>query len=157
MKSAYFGNVLEEVVAQEFAKRTGLKVQRRNAILQHPAYPWMLANVDRLIVGERIGLECKTASEYLKKEWEGEEIPVTYLLQCQHYMAVTGYEAWWIAVLIGGNKFVYKRSNGMRILSSILSTWNVTFGSIMLKRMNRLCLMVQRHLRPTEAIVLRIY
>ena len=63
----YFGNVLEEVVAQEFAKRTGLKVQRRNAILQHPAYPWMLANVDRLIVGERIGLECKTASEYLKR------------------------------------------------------------------------------------------
>ena len=24
-------------------------------------------------------------------------------------MAVTGYEAWWIAVLIGGNKFVYKK------------------------------------------------
>ena len=66
-ESAYFGNVLEEVVAQEFAKRTRLKVQRRNAILQHPEYPWMLANVDRLIVGERIGLECKTASEYLKK------------------------------------------------------------------------------------------
>ena len=143
---AYFGNVLEEVVAQEFAKRTGLKVQRRNAILQHPAYPWMLANVDRLIVGERIGLECKTASEYLKKNGRMKKYPVTYL-QCQHYMAVTGYEAWWIAVLIGGNKFVYKRSNGMRILSSILSTWNVTFGSIMLKRMNRLCLMVQRHLR----------
>ena len=145
-EAAYFGNVLEEVVAQEFAKRTGLKVQRRNAILQHPAYPWMLANVDRLIVGERIGLECKTASEYLKKSGRAKK----YLLltfQCQHYMAVTGYEAWWIAVLIGGNKFVYKRSNGMRILSSILSTWNVTFGSIMLKRMNRLCLMVQRHLR----------
>ena len=53
-EAAYFGNVLEEVVAQEFAKRTGLKVQRRNAILQHPEYPWMLANVDRLIVGERI-------------------------------------------------------------------------------------------------------
>jgi len=35
----------------------------------------MLANVDRLVVGEKIGLECKTASEYLKKEWEGEEIP----------------------------------------------------------------------------------
>ena len=75
-------------------------------------------------MGERIGLECKTASEYLKKEWKDEEIPVAYLLQCQHYMAVTGYEAWWIAVLIGGNKFVYKRSNGMRILSSILSIWN---------------------------------
>ncbi|MGG1344134.1 lambda-exonuclease family protein [Bacillus toyonensis] len=108
-EAAYFGNVLEEVVAKEFAKRTGLKVQRRNAILQHPEYPWMLANVDRLIVGEKIGLECKTASEYLRKEWEDEEVPAAYLLQCQHYMAVTGYEAWWIAVLIGGNKFVYKK------------------------------------------------
>lgn len=108
-EAAYFGNVLEEVVAKEFAKRTDLKVQRKNAILQHPEYPWMLANVDRLIVGEKIGLECKTASEYLKKEWEDEEVPAAYLLQCQHYMAVTGYEAWWIAVLIGGNKFVHKK------------------------------------------------
>ncbi|PEM28248.1 YqaJ viral recombinase family nuclease [Bacillus wiedmannii] len=108
-EAAYFGNVLEEVVAKEFAKRTDLKVQRRNAILQHPEYPWMLANVDRLIVGERVGLECKTASEYLKKEWEDEEVPAAYLLQCQHYMAVTGYEAWWIAVLIGGNKFIHKK------------------------------------------------
>ncbi|MES5919412.1 MULTISPECIES: lambda-exonuclease family protein [Bacillus cereus group] len=108
-ESAYFGNVLEEVVAKEFSKRTDLKVQRRNAILQHPEYPWMLANIDRLIVGEKIGLECKTASEYLKKEWEDEEVPAAYLLQCQHYMAVTGYEAWWIAVLIGGNKFVHKK------------------------------------------------
>ncbi|EJS67878.1 hypothetical protein ICW_03112 [Bacillus wiedmannii] len=108
-EAAYFGNVLEEVVAKEFTKRTDLKVQRRNAILQHPEYPWMLANVDRLIVGEKIGLECKTASEYLKKEWEDEEVPAAYLLQCQHYMAVTGYEAWWIAVLIGGNKFVHKK------------------------------------------------
>ncbi|MCU5346278.1 YqaJ viral recombinase family protein [Bacillus cereus] len=108
-EAAYFGNVLEEVVAKEFVKRTDLKVQRRNAILQHPEYPWMLANVDRLIVGEKVGLECKTASEYLKKEWEDEEVPAAYLLQCQHYMAVTGYEAWWIAVLIGGNKFVHKK------------------------------------------------
>ncbi|SCN41551.1 YqaJ viral recombinase family nuclease [Bacillus wiedmannii] len=108
-ESAYFGNVLEEVVAKEFSKRTDLKVQRRNALLQHPEYPWMLANVDRLIVGEKIGLECKTSSEYLKKEWEDEEVPAAYLLQCQHYMAVTGYEAWWIAVLIGGNKFVHKK------------------------------------------------
>lgn len=108
-EAAYFGNVLEEVVAKEFAKRTDLKVQRRNAILQHPEYPWMLANVDRLIVGEKVGLECKTASEYFKKEWEDEEVPAAYLLQCQHYMAVTGYEAWWIAVLIGGNKFVHKK------------------------------------------------
>lgn len=108
-EAAHFGTILEDVVAQEFTRRTGLKVKRRNAILQHKEYPFMLANVDRLIVGERAGLECKTASEYLKGEWEGEEVPAAYLLQCQHYMAVTGYSAWWIAVLIGGNKFVHKK------------------------------------------------
>ncbi|MEH7521976.1 YqaJ viral recombinase family protein [Bacillus sp. JJ1503] len=108
-EAAYWGNMMEDIVAQEFSKRTGLKVRRRNAILKHPEHHFMLANVDRLIVGAREGLECKTASEYLKDLWEGEEIPASYLLQCQHYMAVTGYVAWHIAVLIGGNKFVYKK------------------------------------------------
>lgn len=108
-EAAYFGHVLEDIVAKEFARRTGKKIRKRNAILQHPEYPFMLANVDRLIVGEDAGLECKTASEYLKEEWKGDEVPTQYLIQCQHYMAVTGYDAWWIAVLIGGNKFIYKK------------------------------------------------
>ncbi|MDP1441936.1 YqaJ viral recombinase family protein [Priestia megaterium] len=108
-EAAYFGHVLEDVVAQEFSKRTGLKVRKRQAILQHLKHSFMLANVDRLIIGKKEGLECKTASEYLKGDWEEEEIPAQYLIQCQHYMAVTGYEAWWIAVLIGGNKFVHKK------------------------------------------------
>ncbi|MBG9769464.1 YqaJ viral recombinase family protein [Bacillus vallismortis] len=108
-EAAYWGHIHEETVAREFSKRTGKKVRRRKAILQHPDYPFMLANVDRLVVGERAGLECKTASEYLKSEWDGEEVPDAYLVQCQHYMAVTGLSAWWIAVLIGGNKFIYKK------------------------------------------------
>lgn len=108
-EAAYWGNVMEDIVAQEFTKRSGMKVRRRNAILKHAEYPWMLANVDRLIVGKKEGLECKTASEFMKGEWEGEEIPAAYLLQIQHYMAVTGFKAWWIAVLLGGNKFHYKR------------------------------------------------
>lgn len=108
-EAAYFGILLEDVVAQEFSKRTGLKVRRRNAILQHPEHSWMIANVDRLIVGQKVGLECKTASEYMKNDWQDEEVPAPYLIQCQWYMAVTGFDAWWVAVLIGGNKFVYKR------------------------------------------------
>lgn len=108
-EAAYWGTILEDVVAQEFSKRTGLKVRRKNAILQHPEHPFMIANVDRLIVGRKEGLECKTASEHLKDEWKNDEVPAQYLIQCQHYMAVTGYDAWWIAVLIGGNKFIYKK------------------------------------------------
>jgi len=105
----YWGNVLEDVVAKEFSRRTGLKVRRRNAILKHPEHEWMLANVDRLIVGTDEGLECKTASAYMLDKWKDGRIPESYEAQIQHYMAVTGYSAWWIAVLIGGNTFKYQR------------------------------------------------
>ena len=117
-EAAYWGTVLEDVVAKEFEKRTGLKVRRKNAVLQHDEYEFMIADIDREIVGQiyingegekiKAGLECKTASEYKKDEWKDDEIPMEYLIQCQHYMAVTGYDAWVIAVLIGGNKFFYK-------------------------------------------------
>ncbi|MCQ6533391.1 YqaJ viral recombinase family protein [Bacillus mycoides] len=53
---------------KKFPSVRDLKVQRRNAILQHPEYPWMLANVDRLIVGEKISLECEKSPEYFGKE-----------------------------------------------------------------------------------------
>ncbi|WP_424766274.1 YqaJ viral recombinase family protein [Paenibacillus sp. sgz302251] len=105
----YWGNTLEQVVADEFVKRTGLKVRRKNAILQNIEHPFMLANVDRLLIGVDEGLECKTASAYKSGEWSNDSIPWEYELQCHHYMAVTGYSAWWIAVLLGGNQFIYKR------------------------------------------------
>ena len=108
-EAAYWGTILEDIVTQEFSKRTGMKVRRRNAILQHPDFPWMLANIDRMIVGENVGLECKTTSAYNAKEWEDDEVPAQYLVQVQHYMAVTGAKSWWLAVLIGGNRFLYKR------------------------------------------------
>lgn len=108
-EAAYIGTRLENVLAEIFSEQTGMKVMKRNAILQHTQYPWMIANIDRRIVGKKEGLEIKTASEYLKDEWKDDEVPAHYLVQVQHYMAVTGYDAWWVAVLIGGNKFRYKR------------------------------------------------
>ena len=108
-EAAYWGTVLEDIVAKEFAERSGLKVRRRNAMLQHDEHDFMIADIDREIVGQKVGLECKTASAYKKDEWADDEVPMEYLIQCQHYMAVTGYEAWWIAVLVGGNTFIYKK------------------------------------------------
>jgi putative phage-type endonuclease len=110
-EAAYWGNTLEEVVAAEFSKRTGLDIRERHELLQHDTYEFMLANLDREVICPERGigiLECKTASEYLKDEWVGENIPDSYYLQVQHYLAVTGYSFAYIAVLIGGNKFVYK-------------------------------------------------
>ncbi|WP_088005630.1 YqaJ viral recombinase family protein [Indiicoccus explosivorum] len=107
-EAAYFGNVLEELVAKEFEIRTGKKVRKRNAILQHSDHPFIMANIDRKVVGESAVLECKTASAYLAKDWESDEIPESYLVQVQHYLGVTGYDKAYMAVLIGGQRFVWK-------------------------------------------------
>lgn len=105
---AYWGTVLEDVVAREFEKRSGLRVQRQNKIFSNPDYPWMLANIDRRIVGQNKGLECKTASNFMGDEWEGDELPDSYYIQIQHYMAVMGWESCWVACLIGGQRYVQK-------------------------------------------------
>lgn len=66
---------MEEYVARRFGE-TGFKVRRASAIYQNTAYPFMLANVDRLLVGERIGLECKTTSAYNADKWADGLIPL---------------------------------------------------------------------------------
>lgn len=103
------GRDLEEYVAQRFCEMTGKKVRRANAIFSNDEYPWMLANFDRLIVGERTGLECKTVSAYGADKWRDGAVPMHYLLQCQHYLAVSGYDAWYIAALILGKEFIIRK------------------------------------------------
>lgn len=107
-EAAYWGSNLEDLVAKEFTLRTGKKVRRDNRHLVDDEYKFMVANIDRRVVGENAFLECKTVNAFGAKEWEGEEIPPSYLLQCQHYIRVMGVEKCYIAVLIGGQKFMYK-------------------------------------------------
>lgn len=103
------GRDLEEYVARRFSEETGLKVRRSNVMYQNSEYPFMLADVDRLIVGEDAGLECKTASAYHADKWKDGAIPPHYLIQCYHYMAVTGKRVWYIAVVILGQAFQYAK------------------------------------------------
>lgn len=107
-EAIHWGNVLEDVVAEEFTRRTGKKVRRRNQTFRHPDYDFMIANIDRDVVGENALLECKTTNAFNSDAWEGEHIPPAYICQLQHYMAVLDYEKAYIAVLIGGQKFVWK-------------------------------------------------
>lgn len=111
-EAVHFGHVLEDIVAQEYSRRTGHQVRRRNAILQHSDHPFMLCNVDRLIVGLENGpgvLECKTAGAFSSSEVWGDpgtdEVPEPYLVQVQHMLSVTGYTWSKLAVLIGGRDF----------------------------------------------------
>lgn len=109
-EAAYWGTLMEPIVRDEFISRTGYKVRQVNAILQHRRFPFMLANLDGVVTdpyrGEGI-FEAKTASAYRAAEWEA-GIPDDYALQVQHYMAVTGFSFAWVAVLIGGNQFVWR-------------------------------------------------
>lgn len=101
-EAAYWGTQLEVLVRTEFTKRTGIEVNKVNQILQHEDYPFMLANLDGTCQHPNYGtcvFEAKTASAYKAFEWE-DKIPDEYMLQIQHYMAVTGYAGTYIAVLI---------------------------------------------------------
>lgn len=72
------GRDLEDYVAQRFTETTGKKVRRCNDTLQHPKYPRLLANIDRLIVGEKALLECKTTSILNKTKFTQGEYPPNY-------------------------------------------------------------------------------
>ena len=109
-EAAYWGTQLEPFVRAEFTKRTGIEVRTVNQLLQSEEYPFMLANLDGICEVPDIGtcvFEAKTASAYKAGEWE-DTIPDEYMLQVQHYMAVTGYAGTYIAVLLGGNTFKWK-------------------------------------------------
>ena len=103
------GRDLEEYVAQRFTEETGLKVRRSNKMYRSTEYPWMIADVDRMVAGGGAGLECKTVSVYKKDQWADGGIPVYYLLQCYHYMIVTGCRTWYLAAVILGQDFQYRR------------------------------------------------
>lgn len=124
---AYWGNVLEEVVAKEFQERTGKKVRRRNQVFEHKKHSFLRANIDRDVVGENAILECKTAHFYLGKDWEGEDIPLSYLCQVQHYMSVLDRDYAYIAVLIGGQRFVWKKIERDQELIDMITNLLVTF------------------------------
>lgn len=101
------GREFEDYVAKRFMEATGKKVRRANAMFYNEENPFMLADVDRMVLGENAGLECKTASPYMEDKWKDGNIPLSYQIQCYHYMAVCNADAWYLAVVIYGRGFKY--------------------------------------------------
>ena len=100
-EAVWLGVNLEAPVADRFTEETGIAVERRPFIYQHPEHPWMTANIDRAIVGRNAGLEIKTTSTCPPRIEQG-EVPAYYALQCIHYMSVMGADHWYLAVLVIG-------------------------------------------------------
>lgn len=119
-EAAYWGKGFKDLLAREFTKRTGKKVRKDSRQLIHKKYPFMLANLDRRVLGENSLLLCKATGFFGGKEWEGEEMPPSYILQCQHYMAVTGADKCYAAVLVGGQRMVIKEVNRDEDLISLI-------------------------------------
>lgn len=106
-ESMRIGRDLEDYVATRFTEATGKKVRKSSFSYQSVEHPFMLANVDRLIVGEDAGLECKTTSALTRTKYDKGNIPIQYYIQCMHYMAVTRKKKWYIAILVLGVGFYW--------------------------------------------------
>jgi putative phage-type endonuclease len=107
-----WGGLLEDVIAKEWARRHEAVVHRVNSTLFSKEHPFMLAHIDRRVVGKREGLEIKNASQWTNEAWGevgSDDVPLYYLTQGVHYMHVLDYDAWNYGVLLGGNQLMSYR------------------------------------------------
>ncbi len=100
------GNDLEDYVAKRWMEATGRKVRKDNHIIYNDQYPFAHANIDRAVVGENAGLECKTTSSWdILQQCRDGQYPDRWYTQMVHYMMVTGSEKWYLGVLVLGKGF----------------------------------------------------
>jgi len=123
------GTELEDFVAKKFERKTGMKVRRAPQIYFHKQYDYMRCQVDRLIEGKDELLEVKTTSGWNAREWEGDEIPQDYILQVMYQLGITGRKVGYIAVLIGGQSFKWKKIDFDKelfdtIVSKVIVFWD---------------------------------
>lgn len=125
----YWGNQLEPLIAHYYRQKTGHRVHRVNAILQHPDpdYHFMLANLDYRVTGTQDIqiLECKSVGEWGTKHWR-EGVPLYVLIQVQHQLAVTGEQAAHICVLICGHEAkIYKVERNEQVIQQLMASEKV--------------------------------
>jgi putative phage-type endonuclease len=126
-ESMRWGRLLEDVVAREYARRAGVRIQRISDLIRKVGAEWAVATLDRVIVpngtrarvhnGEVRGaegvLECKVVNAFTAGAWgrgdEPDAVPLHYAAQCMWYLAVTGLPWCDVAALIGGQRLVVRR------------------------------------------------
>ena len=131
-----FGSFAEEFVANEYSRATGLPLVNHPKALIHPQYSYMHGHIDRFIcqsdtifdesgtlIAERI-LECKTANPFNAREWGelgSDQVPMSYLVQCVWYMAITGIARTDLAVLMGNTDFrIYEIHRDMELEEMVI-------------------------------------
>lgn len=108
-EAAEWGIRQEPIIRDKFREEhPQWQVKQSYIMWQSVKYPFMIANVDGLVLDPDRGwgiLEIKTSHEWRLGEWSEDTVPEPYLIQMMHYLAVLGLEWGVFAVLIGGNKY----------------------------------------------------
>lgn len=130
----YWGNKLEPLIADYYQQRTGNKVRRVNAVLQHPDEDkaFMLANLDYAVVGsdEVQLLECKSVGEWGTKHWR-DGVPLYVIIQVQHQLAVTGKQAAHICVLICGHEAkIFKVERNEIVINRLIASEKIFWSCV---------------------------
>jgi putative phage-type endonuclease len=106
-----WGTMKEPLIRQEYCNQSGNEVVEPKTAFKHEKYPWMIANLDGLVLMPNdpdrvVVFEAKTARDGNGWGVSGsDEVPFDYILQVQHYMLVVGASETHLAVLIGSSDF----------------------------------------------------
>lgn len=120
-----WGSRLEAVIADAYAEEQNVRVERVNRTLRRQDKPWMMAHLDRRIVGASEGLEIKAFGLHNLGTGEWGESGSTQIApyvaaQVGWYLAVTGWDRFWLAVLFGGQDLrLYVVERDIELLSKL--------------------------------------
>jgi putative phage-type endonuclease len=96
------GHYMEDKVADMYEGITGLKTRKVLRRIIHPKYPFLFAHLDREIEGDKRGpgvLEVKCPGSMVARKVDRDGMQEYYIIQLQHYLAVTGYR-WGVIVVL---------------------------------------------------------
>ena len=104
--AAIRGILLENTVAEFYTMETGRELRRSNGIVRLKEIPWVMASLDRTVVGEEGLVEIKTSTS---PRWTLYPVPPEVEAQVQWQMFVTGAPWVDVAALLGGLVFRIER------------------------------------------------
>jgi putative phage-type endonuclease len=127
LENVHFGNLLEDVIAAEAARRMEVKLRRVNTTLSHPELPFVLGHIDRDIMGTPWIMECKNVG-FKSMDWgpEGsDQVPEEHLIQSQHYLALKPKKALVkLAALFTGNHLrIYEIPRDREMIAMLLDLY----------------------------------
>ena len=102
------GQDLEPVIARLYERETGQQLMPpAPKRWEHPKHKMLVGTPDRIVRGQRLGVEIKSENQFQSEFGEPgtDDVPYHYLIQCAHYMAIGNYPSWDLALLHGGSRF----------------------------------------------------